>query len=121
MERKKILPKSKFDASKQEEILRKLQQNTEDTVIVQQITEKEQKSIEANNNTSTIVEKTVNLQQNTENTVINNSNTEKSAKIQRITVDMPMELYERMKDEVDDNGQTIKGFVVNLVKSHFKK
>ena len=49
------------------------------------------------------------------------ANTEKNNKTQRITVDMPTALYEQMKDAVDINGQTIKGFVVNLVKSHFQK
>lgn len=121
MERKKIVPKAKFDAAKQEELLRKLQQNTEDTV-------------NFNTNTANTVNEpipvplqkdvTVPLQQLTENTVkiIKGTNTmERVDKIQRITVDMPIDLYERMKGEVEDNGQTIKGFIVNLVRGHFKK
>lgn len=138
MERKKIVPKAKFDANKQEELLRKLQQTDENTVNVQQITAN---TVNENIEKPTavipqqIIETAVTevepeiipiiLQQVTVNSVKNSNDTEiaveKSGKIQRITVDMPIELYERMKDEVDDNGQTIKGFIVNLVKGHFKK
>ena len=120
MERKKIVPKNKFNASQQEELLEKLQQNHANTVIAQSVT------------ATTVKEEVVTypqaeaviLQQKTDIAVKNSNDTavsEKTGKTQRITVDMPLELYERMKDEVDDNGQTIKGFVVNLVKSHFSK
>jgi hypothetical protein len=64
------------------------------------------------------------LPQNNENAVIfsiDTGLTTKPAKVQRITVDMPLELYERIKNEVEDNGQTIKGFIVNLVKFYFQK
>ena len=138
MERKKIVPKAKFDANKQEELLRKLQQTDENTVNVQQVTaitvneniEKHiavipQQIIETAATEVKLETMPANVQQVTATTVKNSNNTEiaveKSGKIQRITVDMPIELYERMKDEVDDNGQTIKGFIVNLVKGHFKK
>jgi hypothetical protein len=115
MERKKIVPKAKLDASKQEELLKKLQQNTEAAVIVQQPVK------ETATAQKEVVKETVKLQQNTATTVNSSNDTEKSTKIQRITVDMPIDLYERMKNEVDDNGQTIKGFVVNLVRAHFKR
>ena len=138
MERKKIVPKAKFDANKQEELLRKLQQTDENTVNIQQVT-----AITVNENIEKpiavipqqIIETAVievepeitpvKIQQITVTAVkdskITEVSAEKSGKIQRITVDMPIELYDRMKDEVDDNGQTIKGFIVNLVKGHFKK
>lgn len=152
MERKKIVPKAKLDASKQEELLRKLQQDTENAVTLQQNTASvshAQKGIEEipvklqqdTENTVTLQQNTapvthaqkdternsVKLQQNTAKTVnlstptIESTLGDKNNKIQRITVDMPIDLYDKMKNEVDDNGQTIKGFVVNLVRAHFKK
>lgn len=137
MERKKIVPKAKFDASKQEELLRKLQQDTasavkmeEDEVKAPLVQQKAEKTVKKDNKPATTVkvltnkEDTVIAQQNTEAAVkISNftAASDKTGKIQRITVDMPLELYERMKDQVDDNGQTIKGFIVSLVKQHFAK
>jgi ethanolamine utilization cobalamin adenosyltransferase len=121
MERKKIVPKNKFNASQQEELLEKLQRNQENTVNVQTVTAVAVKEPEP---IVVVQEETVILQQKPAIAVKSSKDTvvvEKTGKIQRITVDMPLELYERMKDEVDDNGQTIKGFVVNLVKSHFSK
>jgi uncharacterized protein with NAD-binding domain and iron-sulfur cluster len=132
MEKKKIVPKTKLNALKQEELLKQLQQNTDIAVNLQQSTvstvnepkpivekidgqkvqaEKKVTSITTTQTKDIVSSKSVNLQQDTE----------KPSKIQRITVDMPLDLYEQMKDEVDDNGQTIKGFVVNLVKAHFRK
>ena len=137
MERKKIVPKAKFDASKQEELLRRLQQDTASAVKMEEdkanyppVQQKAEKTVKKDNKPATTVkvltnkEDTVIVQQNTEATVKMNTFTavpEKTGKIQRITVDMPLELYERMKDQVDDNGQTIKGFIVSLVKQHFAK
>jgi hypothetical protein len=121
MERKKIVPKNKFNASQQEELLEKLQRNQENTVNIQTVTAVAVKEPEP---IVIVQEETVILQQKPAIAVKSSKDTvvvEKTGKIQRITVDMPLELYERMKDEVDDNGQTIKGFVVNLVKSHFSK
>lgn len=113
MEKKKIVPKSKLNANAQEELLKKLQQNTEESINSQQLSTE-----------TTITEnKTEILQQSTANTVVDIQNTvniEKLGKIQRITVDMPIELYGRMKIEVEANGQTIKGFIVSLVRTHFK-
>jgi hypothetical protein len=126
MEKKKIQAKPKLNASEQEALLNKLQQNTAPTVNTQQVAV--QKVVEIKEVAPTAqVEKqeiAVKLQQNIENTVNDSKDTAvagKLPKIQRITVDMPIELYEKMKDEVEDNGQTIKGFIVNLVKFHFTK
>lgn len=133
MEKKKIQAKPKLNASEQEALLNKLQQNNENAVNIQQVIipeiviEKEQPPavvLQQNTASNPNVENAVILQQNNENTVkysIDTAISGKSAKIQRITVDMPIELYEKMKDEVEDNGQTIKGFIVNLVKFHFTK
>jgi hypothetical protein len=121
MERKKIVPKAKFDAAKQEELLRKLQQNTEEAVSFNTFTAT---TVSEPTPTPLVKEETVNLQQVTATTVNVSKNAEiaeRTGKIQRITVDMPIDLYERMKGEVEDNGQTIKGFIVNLVRAHFKK
>lgn len=38
--------------------------------------------------------------------------------VQRVTVDFPVDIYAEMKKEVKNNGQTIKGLIVNLVKHH---
>jgi len=39
----------------------------------------------------------------------------------RVSVDFPIELYERMKEDTDANGQTHRGFIVSLVRKHFDK
>lgn len=41
-----------------------------------------------------------------------------STKTQRVTVDFPQEMYEEMKEETQMNGQTLRGFVVSLVRKH---
>lgn len=43
------------------------------------------------------------------------------AKTQRVTVDFPQEMYERMKEETEMNGQTLRGFVISLVRRHFAR
>jgi hypothetical protein len=148
MEKKKIQAKPKLSAEAQEEMLQRLQQGTEKSINLQQVNEipvnlqqkvenapivqqkveiapiVQQSTAVAVNPTIATKQATVNIQENTAFAVKERNNTasaEKSGKIQRITVDMPIELYEKMKDEVEDNGQTIKGFIVNLVKYHFQK
>jgi hypothetical protein len=138
MEKKKIQAKPKLSAEAQEEMLQRLQQGTEKSINLQQVNEIpvnlqqkvenaliiQQSTAVAANPTISTKQETVNVQENTALAVKERNNTasaEKSGKIQRITVDMPIELYEKMKDEVEDNGQTIKGFIVNLVKYHFQK
>lgn len=46
---------------------------------------------------------------------------DKKKSIQRITVDFPQFIYDRMKVEIDDTGQTMKGFIVGLVRDHFTR
>jgi hypothetical protein len=138
MEKKKIQAKPKLSAEAQEEMLQRLQQGTEKSINLQQVNEipvnlqqkveiapiAQQSTVAVANPTMAEKPTTVNVQENTVLAVKERNNTassEKSGKIQRITVDMPIELYEKMKDEVEDNGQTIKGFIVNLVKFHFQK
>jgi hypothetical protein len=41
-----------------------------------------------------------------------------TGKTQRVTVDFPQEMYEQMKEETQLNGQTLRGFVVSLVRKH---
>jgi hypothetical protein len=44
--------------------------------------------------------------------------TKASNKTQRVTVDFPQAMYEQMKEETQMNGQTLRGFVVSLVRKH---
>ena len=44
---------------------------------------------------------------------------DKKKKVQRVTVDFPQYVYEQMKTETEDSGQTLKGFIVGLVREHF--
>lgn len=44
-----------------------------------------------------------------------------SEKKQRVTVDFPQAMYERMKEETNVNGQTLRGFVISLVRKHFSE
>ncbi len=44
---------------------------------------------------------------------------DKQKAIQRITADFPQYLYDKMKVEIEETGQTMKGFIVGLVRDHF--
>jgi hypothetical protein len=46
---------------------------------------------------------------------------DKKKNVQRITVDFPQFLYDKMKSEIEDTGQTMKGFIVGLVRDHFTR
>lgn len=46
---------------------------------------------------------------------------DKKKAVQRITVDFPQFLYDKMKVEIEDTGQTMKGFIVGLVRDHFTR
>jgi len=45
----------------------------------------------------------------------------KTKKKVRVSVDFPEDLYERMKEETEANGQTHRGFVISLVRAHYNK
>lgn len=40
-------------------------------------------------------------------------------KVQRITIDMPIFLYDRIKEETEKKGYSITGFMLSLVRKHF--
>lgn len=40
--------------------------------------------------------------------------------VKRINMDFPLDIYERIESEIDDTGQTIKGFFLMLAKQYFK-
>lgn len=40
--------------------------------------------------------------------------------VKRINMDFPLEMYERIEAEIDDTGQTVKGFFLMLAKQYFK-
>ncbi len=44
---------------------------------------------------------------------------DKTKKVQRITVDMPVYLYEQLKTETEKKGYSITGFMLSLVRKHF--
>ncbi len=37
----------------------------------------------------------------------------------RVSVDFPRDLYRIMKDDTEYRGQTLKGFIVSMVRSHY--
>jgi hypothetical protein len=45
---------------------------------------------------------------------------EKKAKVQRVTVDFPLYIYEKMKDYTDDTGQSLKSFIVGEIRTFFE-
>ena len=53
------------------------------------------------------------------------SNSKESSKkgsarpVQRLTIDIPTELYQKMKDLKYDQGVTSKGLIVSLLRKHF--
>ena len=40
-------------------------------------------------------------------------------KVQRITIDMPIFLYDRVKEETEKKGYSLTGFMLSLVRKHF--
>lgn len=40
--------------------------------------------------------------------------------VKRINMDFPLDLYERIEFEIDETGQTVKGFFLMLAKQYFK-
>lgn len=46
---------------------------------------------------------------------------DKKKKVQRITIDFPQFMYDQIKQETVETGQTLKGFMVGLVRDHFTR
>ena len=46
---------------------------------------------------------------------------DKKAKVQRVTVDFPLYIYEKMKDYTDDTGQSLKSFIVGEIRTFFEE
>jgi hypothetical protein len=42
------------------------------------------------------------------------------AKVQRVTVDFPLYLYDKMKGYTDDTGQSLKSFIVGEIRTYFE-
>lgn len=40
--------------------------------------------------------------------------------VKRLNMDIPMDLYEQIEGEIEENGQTVKGFFVMLAKQYFR-
>ena len=40
--------------------------------------------------------------------------------VKRLNMDMPMDLYEQIETEIEENGQTVKGFFVMLARQYFR-
>lgn len=90
-ERKRITPRKKISVNEQEKLLEALQQQDE-------------KKIE------TVIE-----------TAAPRPKAKKAKpKLQRVTVDFPQDMYEAMKEETQMNGQTLRGFIVALVRNHLR-
>lgn len=43
------------------------------------------------------------------------------AKVQRVTVDFPLYIYEKMKNYTDDTGQSLKSFIVGEIRTFFEE
>ncbi len=41
------------------------------------------------------------------------------AKVQRVTVDFPLYIYDKMKNYTDDTGQSLKSFIVGEIRTFF--
>jgi hypothetical protein len=41
--------------------------------------------------------------------------------VQRVTIDLPVDLYDKLKEETDIKGTTIKWQIVSLLRSHFNR
>ena len=77
---------------------------------------KQRKKITAKKSMSTDEQEKVLKQLHKKDTIIRSSKGSKA--VQRVTVDFPVDIYQRMKTETEENGHTLKWFIVNLVKKH---
>lgn len=91
--RKRIQARKKISVDKQEELLNKLQEVDN------------QKSNETISSPKTVA-------------LPNKEKKKTPAKTQRVTVDFPQEMYNQIKEETQMNGQTLRGFIVSLVRKH---
>ena len=46
---------------------------------------------------------------------------DKKKKVQRVTIDFPQFIYDQIKEETEQTGQTLKGFMVGLVREYFTR
>jgi hypothetical protein len=65
-------------------------------------------------------ELTAEAQENALNKLIATKASKSKRKV-RVSVDFPVDLYERMKEDTEANGQTHRGFIVSLVREYYSK
>lgn len=46
---------------------------------------------------------------------------DKKKTVQRLTLDLPQFIYDKIKDETEETGQTMKGFFLWLLNKHFNE
>lgn len=46
---------------------------------------------------------------------------DKKKNVQRVTIDFPQFMYDQIKEETELTGQTLKGFMVGLVRDYFTR
>ena len=80
----------------------------------------EKKKLKRSINTTTAVGQELALQQLNEQ-IIGKVEPETSAKnVKRLNMDIPQDLYNQIEAEIDENGQTVKGFFVMLARQYFR-
>lgn len=46
---------------------------------------------------------------------------DKKKAVQRLTLDLPQFIYDKIKEETEETGQTMKGFFLWLINNHFNE
>ena len=80
----------------------------------------EKKKLKRSINTTTAVGQELALQQLNEQ-IIGKVEPETPVKnVKRLNMDIPQDLYNQIEAEIDENGQTVKGFFVMLARQYFR-
>ena len=82
----------------------------------------EKKKLKRSINTATAEGQELALQQlNQQITKVEKIEPEPSVKnVKRLNMDIPQDLYNQIEAEIDENGQTVKGFFVMLARQYFR-
>jgi hypothetical protein len=122
MEKKKIAPRKISSAEEQEKAL-KILLNGGDTPSVSEPVEQEKKIKKVKTETKKVETKSP-PKAKRQPTVVRRKAQDimkPLVEVQRVTIDLPVEIYDLLKEETEKKGSTLKWQIVNLLREHFKK
>ena len=108
MEKKKITARKISSAEEQEQALKLLMQSPSSVSDIISVPVSEQKAKTEKKNAKTQKKKAATLM------------VESAQEVQRITIDLPLDLYELLKREVENSGTTMKWQIMKLLRDNLK-